>query len=425
MTELHQPTRLAWVLVGALCMPISLSAQSGCEPDNAGLELPDGFCAGIFAQVEGRPRHVAVAPNGDVFIAVSPSRQNRDAGGVVVLWDANGDGEADGRNQFGAGNGDDVVFFSGYLYYSTNSTIVRYPWADGAREPAGEPEIVVDDLPARGGHRAKSMAISSDGSLYVNVGSPSNACMEQSRTAGSPGKNPCDELEAHAGVWRFDANRLGQTQSDGLRFGTGMRNTVALTVRQTDGDVYAVIHGRDQLSELWPEHYTQEQRAELPAEEFVQVESGDDFGWPYCYYDHLQEEKKLAPEYGGDGQQVGRCADAKDPLVGFPAHWAPNGILFYTGQSFPEQYHNGAFIAFHGSWNRAPFPQGGYNVVFVPFSGERPGEWEVFADGFAGTDVNPRGADHRPTGLALGPDGSLYVTDDQAGSVFRISYTGR
>ena len=408
-----------------LLAPGSVSAQPGCDTDNAGLTLPPGFCAGVFAEVQGRPRHLTVAPNGDVFVAISPPRQNREVGGIVVLWDADGDGKADGEHAFASGIGDDVVFSSGYLYFSTNTTIVRYAWRDGQREPTGDAETIADDLPAYGGHRAKSMAVGADGSLYVNSEGPSNACQQEARTAGSPGVDPCDQLEYGAGVWRFDANRLGQSLTDGERFGTGMRNTVALTVRQSDGKVYGVIHGRDQLSELWPEHFTAEQRAELPAEEFVQVNQGDDFGWPYCYYDHFQHEKKLGPEYGGDGQKVGRCADAKDPLTSFPAHWAPMSILFYSGASFPDRYQNGAFVAFHGSWNRAPSPQGGYNVVFVPFSGADPGEWEVFADGFAGTDVSPRNASHRPVGLALGPDGSLYVSDDQGGTIFRISYVGR
>ncbi len=133
----------------------------------------------------------------------------------------------------------------------------------------------------------------------------------------------------------------------------------------------------------------------------------------------------LAPEYGGDGRKAGRCAEKIEPIVAFPAHWGPNGLLFYSGAQFPERYRGGAFIAFHGSWNRAPLPQGGYNVVFVPFAGDRPaGVWEIFADGFAGPDVSPRGAEHRPVGLAQGPDGSLYVSDDRGGRIYRISYLG-
>jgi len=133
----------------------------------------------------------------------------------------------------------------------------------------------------------------------------------------------------------------------------------------------------------------------------------------------------LNPEYGGDGREVGRCAEKEDPVIAFPGHWGPNDIEFYTGDEFPERYRGGAFIAFHGSWNRDPEPQGGYNVVFVPWEdGAFSGDWEVFASGFAGADVSPRGATHRPTGVATGPDGSLYIADDRGGTIWKIVHTG-
>jgi glucose/arabinose dehydrogenase len=186
-----------------------------------------------------------------------------------------------------------------------------------------------------------------------------------------------------------------------------------------------VIHGRDQLSGLWGDLYSAEENAQLPSEEFVRIDEGDDFGWPYCYHDPNTDTKVLAPEYGGDGVVTGRCDDAKAPLIGFPAHWAPNDLEFYTGTQFPERYHGGAFIAFHGSWNRAPMPQAGYNVAFAPFDGDTPsGGWEVFADGFAGSDVSPRGATHRPVGLAMAPDGSLVISDSRQGKVWRVFYIG-
>jgi glucose/arabinose dehydrogenase len=189
--------------------------------------------------------------------------------------------------------------------------------------------------------------------------------------------------------------------------------------------LYGVVHGRDQLSANWSQYFTAEQSAEKPSEEFVLIEQGDDFGWPYCYHDPELGHKVLAPEYGGDGSEVGRCSVVKEPLIWFPAHWAPNGVLFYMGDQYPAKYRDGAFIAFHGSWNRSPLPQGGYNVVFAPFDGADPeGSWEVFADGFAGANVGPREAAHRPVGVAQGPDGSLYVSDDRGGRIFRIIYTG-
>ncbi len=411
------------VLLALVAVPRA-GAQEGpeCAPDNAGLTLPEGFCALVVADGLGAARHLTVARNGDVFVATSRSRRDTVGGGVIVLRDSDGDGVADERVRFGSGRGSEVQFRGGYLYYSTHDAIMRYPWAAGAMEPAGPADTVVSALPVRGGHWAKSFVFGPDGALYVNIGSPSNACQEQQRTVRSPGRDPCEELENWAGIWRFDPDRSGQRQSDGSRYATGMRNTVALGVRAQDGELYAAIHGRDQLT-LWPDHFDDALSAEKPAEEFVRITEGSDFGWPYCYYDPALQQKVLAPEYGGDGRQVGRCAEKEDPLIGFPAHWAPNGVHFYVGEQFPARYRGGALIAFHGSWNRAPLPQGGYNVVFAPFDGDDPtGEWEIFADGFAGADVSPRGAAHRPVGLAEGPDGSLYVSDDRGGRIFRIVY---
>ncbi len=427
MSHTNDCTRILtlFCLVAPLAVTDLAAQYPECAAANAGLTLPDGFCALVVADGVGRARHLTVAANGDVFVALGRTRGGDGGGGVLALRDTTGDGVADVQVRFSSGPGDDVQFRNGYLYYATNDRIVRFPWREGALEPSEAPETIASGLPATHGHRAKSIAFGSNGSLYVNVGSPSNACMEQSRTAGSPGKDPCDELDTRAGIWRFDADRAGQQQEDGVRFATGLRNTVALATRSQDGLLYGVMHGRDQLSEFWPQRFTQAQRAEKPAEEFVRIARGDDFGWPYCYYDPEDDRKVLGPEYGGDGQTIGRCAEKKDPLIGFPAHWAPNGLLFYSGDHFPERYRGGAFIAFHGSWNRAPLPQAGYNLVFVPFDGGEPtGDWEVFADGFAGGNLDPGDAAHRPVDVAEGPDGSLYVSDDRGGRIYRILYRG-
>ena len=155
-----------------------------------------------------------------------------------------------------------------------------------------------------------------------------------------------------------------------------------------------------------------------------ELKQGDNAGWPYIYYDQIQHKKILAPEYGGDGKKEGPSGII-EPTVAFPGHMAPNGLLFYTGNMFPEKYKNGAFVAFHGSWNRAPEPQKGYFVAFVPFKDGKPsGDWEIFADNFAGGPdfVSPGKAKHRPCGLAQGPDGALYVSDDQGGTIYKITY---
>ncbi len=428
---LRHPRLLAWLAVvpalAACETPPSQAALPECDPDNGGLTLPPGFCALVVSESHGRSRHIDVAGNGDVVVALPNTRgQDREVvpGGIAVLRDVDGDGKADETHRWGENGGNEVLLANEYLYFATDDAVLRYPFPAGSVFPPGPPDTLVGALPNEASHRAKSLALGADGTLFVNIGSPSNSCQEQSRESGAAGMDPCPQLTTRAGIWAFEAGVKGRTQADGTRFATGLRNTVALATHPS-GQLYGVVHGRDQLSILWSEYFTHQESAEKPAEEFVQISEGDNFGWPYCYYDPASDTKVLAPEYGGDGVSVGRCAEMKDPLIDFPAHWAPNDLVFYTASQFPEEYHGGAFVAFHGSWNRAPEPQGGYNVAFAPFQGgSATGSWDVFADGFAGEDMSPRGATHRPVGLAVGPDGSLYISDSQVGTVWRVIYTG-
>lgn len=402
---------------------------AACAPDNGGITLPDGFCAIVYQDSVPGARHLTVADNGDVFVSVRNRRTSRNdpvtTGGVVVLRDTDGDGRADTSEKWGVNGGNDVLLADGYVYQSPDDAVLRYPFTAGEMRPSGAPDTIVYGLPAVANHTAKSIALDGAGGLYVNIGSPSNACQEQTRTAGSPGQDPCPQLDTRAGIWRFDANRTMQTEADGTRFATGLRNTVALRMHPTSGVLYGAVHGRDQLHDLWPDLYTVEQSAEKPAEEFVRLDEGSDYGWPYCYFDPETGQKVMAPEYGGDGQQVGRCADKAMPIIGFPGHWAPNDLEFYTGTQFPEQYRGGAFIAFHGSWNRAPLPQQGYRVVFVPAQGDGfSTEWDTFADGFRKEGADALGQSARPVGLAMGPDGSLYISDSLHGKIWRVVYKG-
>ncbi len=208
-------------------------------------------------------------------------------------------------------------------------------------------------------------------------------------------------LEKHGGVWKFDENKAGQTQEHGTRFATGLRQFPAITWH--DGAAYIVMNNRDQLDSFWPEKFTAKDNAERPAEPMYRAVQGSNFGWPYCFYDYGMKKLILNPEYGGDGKEVGRCSEFTPPVAAFPAHWAPVDLMFYSGTQFPAKYRGGAFIAFHGSWNRSPMPQDGYNVTYQPFAAGKPsGSFEVFAQGFAGKDplMNPNDAVARADGVA-------------------------
>jgi glucose/arabinose dehydrogenase len=390
---------------------------------NGGLTLPPGFSAQVYTQTTGRGRHIVVNDNGDIYVSLA---RLKDGKGIVALRDTNKDGTADIVEYFGSFYGTGIGIYQGYLYFGADTIVVRYKLRPGKLLPDPNYEVIAKGFQVNFQHAAKSITFDNNGNMFVNVGAPSNACQSPDRTPHTPGTEPCPQLKNFAGIWRFDANKTNQDQmKEGYRFATGLRNCVALRWNPVVNQLYAVQHGRDQLHQLWPELYSEDEGVNLPAEEFFILKDGGDYGWPYCYYDNRQNKLLLAPEYGGDGKIEGRCSEKEKPIMAFPAHYAPDDLLFYTGNQFPINYRNGAFIAFHGSWNRAPQDQKGYNVVFVPFKGDKPsGSWEVFADGFAGVKEikSPRDAEYRPCGLAQGPDGSLYVVEDNTGKIWKITY---
>lgn len=412
--------RLMLVLLAVVTATL-VDAQTGAN-NKVNLKLPEGFGARIFADNLGQARHLAVTPQGNVYVKL---RRLEDGKGIVMLRDTNGDGKADEQKAFGNYTGTGMAVAGNYLYASSDEAVFRYPIdRDGMVRNPDNPERIITGLINRRSHAAKSFALDGRGNLYVNVGAYSNACQERDRVKGSKGMMPCPILDSAGGIWQFNAARRNQTYGDGKRYATGLRNVVGLDWNAEAEQLFVTQHGRDMLFQLYPEYYDAEQSAELPAEVMYALKEGDDCGWPYIYYDHFQKKKILSPEYGGDGKKTAG-ENAIDPVMAFPAHIAPNDLLFYTGTMFPEKYRNGAFIAFHGSWNRAPEPQKGYFVAFVPFKNGKPsGEWEVFADNFAGTESiqSPGDAAHRPCGLAQGPDGSLYVSDDVKGTIYKIDY---
>lgn len=417
------------------------TARVVCDPKNGGITLPEGFCATVVIDSLGlrddhSARHIAIAYNGDIYM-----KTRSQEGGIVALRDTNGDYRADIIKYFGNMNEtkegilweSGMRIHNGYLWASNTTAVYRWPMPkNGALVPEVEPEIVVSGFPEQQSHRSKSFTFDENGHLYVAVGAPSNACQVEERTPGSPGIEPCSLLDEHGGIWRFDANKTNQTFSAAARYATGLRNVVGLAWNTTADALFVMQHGRDQLHTLWPDYYTEEESAELPAEDMYQVNEGDRFAWPYGYYDQRKGKLMLSPEYGGNGKltiaESKFAGQFKEPVMGFPGHWAPNDLLFYTGKQFPARYRNGAFIAFMGSWNRAPLPQGGYKVVFVPFENGKPsGNYETFADGFARMNPIPdRGAaKYRPMGLAMGPEGALYISDYKKGRIWRVVYTGK
>lgn len=413
------------------CAEASKQSQSNspyptADSDNGGIDLLEGFGATVVADDLGRVRHIAVRDNGDIYVKLR--KLTDDGKGIIGLRDTDGDGRSDEKVSFGDFTGTGMAIYDNHLYASSDTGIYRYAFATDELKPTDRREDIVEGFPKQGQHANKAIAFDNAGHLYVDIGGPSNACQEKPRSEGSRGLDPCPQLEWQASVWQFDATKAGQTQqADGVKYASGIRNAVAIDWSSGWNSLFLAQHGRDDIHRLWPDLYQESDNAELPAEEFLQVSEGDDYGWPYCYFDHYQNQKMLSPEYGGNGNEQGRCAGIKEPAMAFPAHWAPNDLLFYDGDLFPERYKNGAFIAFHGSWNRAPQEQQGYKVVFIPFENGMPsGDFEEFAVGFPGiSQVKSTGdALHRPMGLAQGPDGSLYITDSVSGKIWRIIYYG-
>jgi len=401
MRSLLLPLILLFSPMAGWSPSLTSRASAACDDGNGGLTLQPGFCAVIVARELEGVRQVTVGNDGIVYGAMAKG----DAG-VVALRDTNGDGRADERVLFGPAKANDVKLHDGFLYLALADRIVRWKLVPGQLQPPGEPELMVSGLPADKSHQAKSLAFSED-AMYVNIGAPTNSCQEKDRTKDSPGADPCAELEQRAGIWLFSASRAGQSQADGSRYATGVRNATALAVRPGTTQLYGGTHGRDQLSTNWG--FSDAYNAENPGEELIVIDKGDDFGWPYCYYSIEVKALVLAPEYGGNGKKVDRCDKMKEPVMVFPAHWAPLALAF-SG--------DGAYVAFHGSWNRAPLPQAGYRVVFAPFADGKPtGSYTTFAIGSESETWL------RASGVAVAPDGAVYISADKNGVIWKVVKT--
>ena len=415
------------------------NSGSACAGDNGGITLSPGFCATVFADNVGHARHMVVAPNGVVYVntwsgryyANTENAKAPDGGFLLALQDTTGSGRADKVVRFGPGvesgnaGGTGIALYNGALFAETNDRIVRYALPPGAIAPTGAPEVVVSGLPLTGDHPMHPFKIDAQGALYVDLGSATNACQRQNRIPNSPGIQPCTELETRAGIWRYDANRTGQQFSPAERFATGLRNGEGIAF-DSAGRIFATQHGRDQLRENWSAALHRgagRQRAGGRA-----CSAGTRRRLRLAVLLLRSEPAEARPGAGiwrrrrqGD-RAVRRQASARRRVSRALGAQRPRHL---RRAAIPGAYRGGAFIAFHGSWNRAPSPQGGYNVVFQPLADGKPsGNYVVFADGFAGASKEPGRAAHRPSGLAVGPDGALYVSDDQRGRIWRIVFRG-
>ncbi|QNF33764.1 PQQ-dependent sugar dehydrogenase [Adhaeribacter swui] len=414
-------------LVAALACVVVLSAyhhqgktvKIKKSKEAVALQLPTGFKATVVADDLGAVRHLVVTKQGDLYVKLT---KLKDGKGLYHLRDTDKDGYLDQQTGIGNYPGTGIALQNNYLYSASNTGVYRY-LLNAKQEilKPEQPESIVQGLVAKTRDVSKSITLDKQGNLYVTVGSYSDACRQE---GSGKGQMPCPLLDSVGGIWQFKTDKPNQSYGNAVHYATGLKNVVGLDWNSNTNSLFALQHGRGAMHDLFPQYYTPEQDAILPAETLYELPKGADGGWPYIYYDHQKKQKMLAPEYGGDGQKTGG-ETALDPLVAFPAHLAPNALLFYTGNMFPARYKNGAFIAFHG---KSAELQKGYVVAFIPFKNGKPaGKWEIFADNFAGVDlVQPTGPiQHRPCGLAQGPDGALYVSDDLKGTVYRITYANK
>jgi glucose/arabinose dehydrogenase len=269
-----------------------------------------------------------------------------------------------------------IAFFGGYLYVAETDRVLRYPYSAGGA--LGSPETVIGDLPLVGEHFTRTVAFGADGKMYISAGSSCNICVEQD--------------PRRAAISQYNPDGTGW-----LRFAWGARNAVGLAVQPSTGLLWATVNERDN------------QGNEIPPDLVTIARQNDNFGWPNC------QPPNAAPQDPGDN-----CSGITPPTVGIQAHSAPLGLAFYTGSQFPSDYQGDLFVVQHGSWNRQPPapPQ----LLRVHFNAGQPVSVSVFATGWQTDDKPTRWG--RPAGIAVAPDGSLILSDDQSGYIYRIAYGG-
>lgn len=358
---------------GDLLKPVTVLVpekyRSGYPGGTRPLQAPPGFAVQVFAAGLKAPRHMALGPDGAIYVA------EKGANRISRLPDTDRNGVADAVEPYATGLASvhGVEWHNGALYAGATDGIYRF--ATPVR-PGDRGEKLVD-LPT-GGHVTRTVHFGPDGRMYVTVGSSCNACVESD--------------PRRAAMWVYNADGSG-----GRLFARGLRNTVDFAFHPETGAIYGVDNGRDQLGD------------DRPPEELNLIKDGGDYGWPVCHGGDIVD-----PQFG----KPDSCQGTEPPAVNMQAHSAPLGVLFYTAKQFPAQYSGRLFIAFHGSWNRSE--KTGYKVVTVPFEGGRPsGQPEDFLAGWLTAD----GAWGRPVGVLQTADGALLISDDQGGVIYRVTYT--
>jgi glucose/arabinose dehydrogenase len=366
-TRAPTPTRQAEATATSVPPPTRVVPPPGT------ISLPPGFGISVFSQGLSDPRMMALGPDGALYAA------ERGAGRIVRLPDRDGDGLADGVEIIAEGLDapSSIAFYTdGSLYVGETTRILRLSAPDEAGVFQAR-ETVIDGLPSDG-HSTRTVLFSPDGSsLFVSIGSSCNVCVESD--------------ERRATIMRYNPDGSG-----GEVYARGLRNAVGITFRPGTDELWATNNGRDWMGD------------DLPPETIYLVHQGDDAGWPRCHAGRIVD-----PDFGAPGA----CDGVALPAVEVQAHSAPLGLTFYTGQQFPEEYHGNLFVAFHGSWNRS-VPTG-YKVVRIPMNDGQPGPVYDFAVGWLRADGSNWG---RPVDVLTGPDGSLFVSDDSGGVIYRIFY---
>lgn len=365
---------------------VANQSERARRPGDQPLRVPQGFTVTLFRDQVDHARNLIALPNGDVVVA-----QQR-PGTLTLLRDADGDGKAEEArlwaDAFDQPFG--LAFHDGAVYVGDLNGVWRLPWTDGAAGVgAGERRRITPAgaFGKRGGHSTRSVAVAPDGKhLYVGIGSEGNIA---------------EEPEPRASIQEFTIDGSGNG-GDRRSFATGLRNPVGIAFKPGTNDLFTVVNERDGLGDqLVPDYLTA-------------VRGGGFYGWPYAYLGNHPQ-----PDFAGKRPDL--VAKAILPDLLFQAHSAPLGLVFGDATRFPDRYRQGAFVALHGSWNRSD--PTGYAVAFVPFENGKPaGAYETFATGFLMPGSGDRArAWGRPSGLAVGKDGSLLIADD-FGAVWRIAY---